>query len=153
MINIEQQPSEMHIRIWLQRDASFPSAPESCSGAQPSQQRHCRRCEKKAQRFMACNAKGSRTRTHERSHTTHEMSHTMHERSHTKPRAHVGRLHYGSKSVRNLSGHFLLYLRALADMMHDAVELREADDLRGSSDVRANERCTKPWKEHPKIRE
>jgi hypothetical protein len=35
-----------------------------------------------------------------------------------------------SQSVRDLRSHFLLYLRAFADVVHDAVELGQADDLR-----------------------
>ena len=62
---------------------------------------------------------------------THEME------GKKKIRAHVGRLHYGPKSIRNLRGHFLLYLRPLADVVHDAVELGQADNLRGRSEVRA----------------
>jgi hypothetical protein len=45
-------------------------------------------------------------------------------------RSHVRRLHRLSKRIRNLGSHFLLDLWALADVVHDAVELGQPDDLR-----------------------
>jgi hypothetical protein len=48
-----------------------------------------------------------------------------------KTGAHMGCFHYISKSIRNLSRHFFLNLRALADVVHDAVELGQPDHLHG----------------------
>ena len=58
-----------------------------------------------------------------------------------KTSAHMGCFHYVSESIRNLSRHFFLNLRALADVVHDAVELGQPDHLHGVGAAWAGQSC------------